>query len=430
MAKRKSTKPFTDADVAALRGTPGKNLIIKDRGTGACAGFYVRITPAGGKQYGLQYSLNGRRPRESLGPIEKWENVEAAREHARTLRSRLVQQGVAPKVGGDGTMQAVWNHYVQGLRDGSARRKMKGHPAKESTIRAAESAWKTHFKAQIGGMEPKDVTSAVIADLHATMSKGRKAGRVGRGSRRRGGLHIANRAIAYLQSAWHLSAHTGLTKDLPDPFKHLTRNHETVRKAYIKRADAPKFFKAVEAEPQPYRAYWQTMILVGPRGGELRRLLWQDVDGDTLTFRDTKNRETHEVQAPAAVAVLTKMRPKDAKPADPVFGFDRPKKSWARLLKASGLKDLRPHDVRRSVGTWLGAAGLTSNQVGALLNHKSNITSKVYVQLGDDQATKAAAAKTQAALVKSFGGNVVSIERARKKRAGQAGKGRAKAGAA
>jgi len=47
------------------------------------------------------------------------------------------------------------------------------------------------------------------------------------------------------------------------------------------RVDAPKFFKAIEAEPQPYRAYWQTMILVGPRGSELRRLLWRDVAGDT-----------------------------------------------------------------------------------------------------------------------------------------------------
>ena len=80
------------------------------------------------------------------------------------------------------------------------------------------------------------------------------------------------------------------------------------------------------------------------------------------------------------------------------------------MLTRSGLTGLRPHDVRRSVGSWLSAAGLTSNQVGALLNHKSNVTSKVYVQLGDDEATKAAAAKTQAALVQSFGGNVTSIE--------------------
>ena len=71
------------------------------------------------------------------------------------------------------------------------------------------------------------------------------------------------------------------------------------------------------------------------------------------------------------------------------------------MLTHSGLTGLRPHDVRRSVGSWLAAAGLTSNQVGALLNHKSNVTSKGYVQLGDDEATKAAAEKTQAALVQS-----------------------------
>ena len=166
-----------------------------------------------------------------------------------------------------------------------------------------------------------------------------------------------------------------------------------MRKVFIKRADAPRFFKAVAKEPQPYRAYWETMVLIGPRGGELRRLTWSDITRNTITFRDTKNHENHEVLAPAAVKVLKKIRPKKAKGADLIFDFDRPKKSWDRVLKAAGLTGLRPHDVRRSVGSWLGAAGLTENQIGALLNHKSNITSKVYIRLGDDEATKAAAAQ-------------------------------------
>ena len=39
------------------------------------------------------------------------------------------------------------------------------------------------------------------------------------------------------------------------------------------------------------------------------------------------------------------------------------------------------------------------------------------MQLGDDEATKAATAKTQAALVQSFGGKVTPIEAARRQRA-------------
>jgi integrase len=58
-------------------------------------------------------------------------------------------------------------------------------------------------------------------------------------------------------------------------------------------------------------------------------------------------------------------------------------KAWGRVRIAAGLPKLRIHDLRRSVGSWLGANGCTAEMIGALLNHRSNITSKVYVQLGE-----------------------------------------------
>ena len=58
-------------------------------------------------------------------------------------------------------------------------------------------------------------------------------------------------------------------------------------------------------------------------------------------------------------------------------------KAWGRIRKAAGLPELRIHDLRRSVGSWLGASGYTAEMIGALLNHRSNITSQVYVQLGE-----------------------------------------------
>jgi integrase len=58
-------------------------------------------------------------------------------------------------------------------------------------------------------------------------------------------------------------------------------------------------------------------------------------------------------------------------------------KAWEQIRKAAGLPELRIHDLRRSVGSWLGASGCTAEMIGALLNHKSNITSQVYVQLDE-----------------------------------------------
>jgi integrase len=58
-------------------------------------------------------------------------------------------------------------------------------------------------------------------------------------------------------------------------------------------------------------------------------------------------------------------------------------KAWKQIRESAGLPELRIHDLRRTVGSWLGASGSTAEMIGALLNHKSNITSQVYVQLGE-----------------------------------------------
>lgn len=413
MARRNSKGNLTGAAVATHTFTPGRSPFLWDRGANACTGFAVRATPSGGKQYVVQYRHARRLRRLSLGPVEKWQTVSEAREHARALLRSHLQTNVDPAVAGDGTMTAVMDHYLQGLRDGSARRRMKGHAASIKTIESVESAWKTHLQEPLGKIAPRDVTGAVVRGLHAKISAAHRIAVKGRGSRRRGGLYAANRTIAYLKAAWRASAVDGLTAGLPDPFPGVVRNHEKPRTEYLRKSDLPRFLKAVQAEPEPFRSYWKVMLLLGNRGGELRSLAWDDVDLDAgmVVFRDTKNGTNHEVPLPdAGVAILKKL----THVTDLVFPFTPPTRSWDRIRQASGLVTLRPHDVRRSVGTWLGAAGLTSKQVGALLGHKSDITSRVYIQLAQDAETKAAAVATQAELVKKFGGNVVSIADAKK----------------
>jgi integrase len=431
-AKKRARKGnLTDATVAGVVFEAGTSNLHWDKGDECCKGFFVRVTPAGGKSYGVQYTIAGAKKRLSLGPVEKWKSVDDARAQARALRDRLQKEGIDPAAGSDSTMQGVWDVYVAGLRTGMGRKRMKGVPAAEKTILDAQSAWKTHFKTTVGSKSPKDITSDFIHALHTKISTSKHVVTEGRGSRKRGGPYAANRSIAYLQSAWRASASTGLTKGLLDPFTGLTRNHEKARTEYIKRNDAPRFFEAINREPDHLRAYWITMISVGARGAELRNLLWEDVDLNSKApeaiFRDTKNGTAHSVGLPAHVVKLLKTLPRQG---THVFPFSYPDASWARVRKRTGFATLRPHDVRRTVGTWLGGAGLSSKAVGALLGHKSDITSKVYIQLSNDEETKRAAAKSQAQLITKYAGKVISLDDARRKRVKARGKGRPKKGAA
>jgi integrase len=61
-----------------------------------------------------------------------------------------------------------------------------------------------------------------------------------------------------------------------------------------------------------------------------------------------------------------------------------PKGAWTRLLTASGLKDLRMHDLRRSLGSWQAAGGASLQVIGKSLGHKSQQSTAVYARLNLD----------------------------------------------
>jgi phage gpG-like protein len=71
--------------------------------------------------------------------------------------------------------------------------------------------------------------------------------------------------------------------------------------------------------------------------------------------------------------------------------------------------------LRRTFGSWLGDAGFTSKQIGTALGHKSDITSRVYMALGDE--SKQAAADAIERLMQGKPAAVAKLPRARKRRA-------------
>jgi integrase len=78
-----------------------------------------------------------------------------------------------------------------------------------------------------------------------------------------------------------------------------------------------------------------------------------------------------------------------------------PKKGWKRLLARAGLKDLRIHDLRRTMGSWQAKTGASLAIIGKSLNHKNQSTTAIYARLDIDPACvrmeKATAAMLEAA---------------------------------
>jgi integrase len=81
-----------------------------------------------------------------------------------------------------------------------------------------------------------------------------------------------------------------------------------------------------------------------------------------------------------------------------------PKKAWAVICGTAGLKDVRIHDLRRTMGSWQSLLGASMQVIGASLGHKSLQSTAVYARLNDDPVRasmgKAIAAMTAVAEVK------------------------------
>lgn len=75
-----------------------------------------------------------------------------------------------------------------------------------------------------------------------------------------------------------------------------------------------------------------------------------------------------------------------------------PKAGWKRILDRASIKDLRLHDLRRTLGSWQAATGANSFMIGRSLGHKSSQSTAVYARLNIDPVRDSVEKATQAML--------------------------------
>ena len=59
------------------------------------------------------------------------------------------------------------------------------------------------------------------------------------------------------------------------------------------------------------------------------------------------------------------------------------------MRTCAAIEDVRLHDLRRTVGSWLAQRGNSLHLIGKILNHSSPMTTRVYARFGQDQVRAA-----------------------------------------
>jgi integrase len=240
------------------------------------------------------------------------------------------------------------------------------------------------------------------------------------------GKFAANRLLALLSTAFNRAGElwTG-----PNPCRHVQRFKEHSRERFLTHDEIRPFFAALNAEPntEGIPDAIRFALLSGARRSNVLGARWADIDltGRTWNIPATASKSGKPILiplSPAAVALLERRKKISGKTefVFPSYGATGHlidfKTSWHRIRERAGLPDLRLHDLRRSLGSWMAIGGSSLPVVGAALGHKSTASTAVYARLSLDPVRQGIDAATAAILA---AGKAKPTHRARARRNAQ-----------
>lgn len=381
-----ASKSLTRAAVEALAyraDGPHKQILWDTK----LRGFGCRMTPQGGKQYVILYRISGRQRLMSLGRVEDFPTVEAARIKASRSLFELRDGGLDPmaerkRMADAETLTALWAVYE------------REHIAKLSanSRRGMLSAWGVHVAPVIGDLSPGQVTKADVLRIHDRGTK-------------RGAKVAANRGVQRLRAALNW-LHDRNPRQFPENWKNpcaIDFNKEMPRKKILDLEQQRALIASLQNEPDPWcRVYLQLVLLTGCRVNELTALTWDNVNFDKATALIQRSSADSEARKngedlllplpPAALSLLRSLPvvantpyvfPSPRKLAQP-YTSNAIRRRYNDALKRAGLPHRTMHDLRRSMGTNIARTGASTKQIAGLLGNTDEVTAKVYVQLAVD----------------------------------------------
>jgi integrase len=290
-----------------------------------------------------------------------------------------VAEGLDPQAPKD-TLKAAGT--VKSLADAYIGRHAK---LKKSTWADDESYLARHLLPRFGTRLALAITTDDMATLHAEIGTKHP--------------YAANRLLEIVRKMYNLGRKWGLVPiDKASPASGVERFPETKRRRFVTPDELPHLSKAIDQEADEYvrHAVW-LLLLTGLRRGELLKAKWSDIDWKQRTLLIPKTKNGEALLAPLSHAAIARLKVVPQLQGNPFIICGRKTgqhlvnltDAWSRIRTAAGLSDLRIHDLRRTVGSWLVRDGASLHLVGSVLNHKDQKTTAGYAYFQTKERHKA-----------------------------------------
>ena len=211
--------------------------------------------------------------------------------------------------------------------------------------------------------------------------------------------YTANRVLSLIKHIYVIAAKHGYMNGHANPAADITKFKEQTRDRFLHSDELQRLFAALETEQnEVFKNYILISLYSGQRRSSILSLRWSQVDlvNGFIYLPDTKNGEPMQVPMTNQLRELFK-KINHNKNSDWVLPSVRsksghledPKRPWHELLRRAGIKNLRLHDLRRTMGSYQAISGASLHIIGKSLGHKSASATQVYARLTADPVRNA-----------------------------------------
>jgi integrase len=378
------------------------------------AGFGARIYPSGKKVFVAQVRVGRFQRRVKIGAYGPY-TVERARILAGDI-IRAAAEGRDPQREKSEAKQALTvaelcDEYLGAARAGLVMTRFK-RPKRPATVSIDEGRVARHLNPLIGAIPARDLRRADVQRMADGIAKGKTAG-IFKGKPRgravvTGGAGTAARVVELLGGIYSWAEKRELVPG-PNPVHGVETARGEPKDRVLSAAELQALGTVIDASEAVMAAAAVKLIaLTGLRREEACGLRWSEIDltGCCLRLESTKTgRSTRPIGKPGRdlLQSLPRLSEEWVFPNRNNTRRAELKASIAALFDASGLKNARSHDLRRTFGSLAADEGYGDATIAELLGHsRRGVTQRHYIRR-PDAALVAAADRMSRRIAKAMG---------------------------
>ena len=363
---------LTDTRIGKLKARDVEYTVWDTR----LAGFGVRVRPSGHKSYVYHRHAAGQSRKFTLGPVALG-SVDEARRDCMEVWGRIQSGERAEDT--NGAQAPLFQEFVTG-----SWRAACFEPCKPSTKTSKAWALNNQLLPAFGAMPLDRIDRTGVIRWFEDYS-----------ARAPGG---ANSALLVFRQIMNHAISRGHIET--NPTRGLKRNPRPKLTRFLSREEIGRLhevldrYEAKRPSSKSQADIIRLLLQTGCRAGEILKLRWREVDGDTLQLEDSKTGPRQVLLSLEARAIIER-RPRSGSPwvfpspSDPTRArFDI--SLWKKVRKQAGIEDVRLHDLRHTFASQAAMQGIPLPVVARLLGHAQVQMTLRYAHVSDRDVEAAA----------------------------------------